>query len=181
VAEPVRQSALGELPAALRAGAAVCLEERQNLVIRQIAAWRDADVPPLRAVLREWLGIVLPDGPDAIGDIFQVAPRRWWLIGAAELAAAVAGHAAVTDLSHARTVLRLGGPASRSVLAKLCRIDLHVSVLPPGRVVQTALSQVPALIHALSDGFDLYLPRSLAASGAASVIDAAEGFLVTEH
>lgn len=177
MAEPVRQSALGELPAALRPGAAVSLEERHDLTIRQIAAWRDADLPSLR----QRLGIVLPDGPDAVGNAFRVGPRRWWLIGDMKLAAAIAGRAALTELSHARTVLRLGGPAWRDVLAKLCRIDLHPSVLPPGRVVQTALGQVPALIHALEDGCDLYLPRSLAASAAASVIDAAEEFLVTER
>jgi hypothetical protein len=44
--------------------------------------------------------------------------------------------------------------------------------------VQTALGQVPALIHALEQepGFDLSLPRSLAVSAAASLIDAAEEF-----
>ena len=84
--------------------------------------------------------------------------------------------AALTDLS-GRTVLRLGGAAAGDVLAKLCRIDLVQRALPTGRVVQTALAQVPALIHALGPaGFDLYLPRSLAISAAASVIVAAEEF-----
>jgi methylglutamate dehydrogenase subunit D len=190
---PRRQSALGELPASLRPGGlerpAVAMHERAGLLIRQIAAWRDAEIGRLRALLRERLGIDLPDGPDAIGAgggvALRVAPRRWWLVEApdegedADLAAAIAGHAALVDLSHARTVLRLDGPACRSVLAKLCRIDLHARALPPGRVVQTALGQVAALIHVLGDapGFDLYLPRSLAASGVASVIDAAEEFL----
>ena len=70
---------------------------------------------------------------------FQVAPRRWWLVAPADggepnaaLAAALAGRAALTDLSHARTVLRLAGPASRSTLAKLCRIDLHPRASRPG-------------------------------------------------
>ena len=113
-----------------------------------------------------------------------MAPRRWWLIegqepaAEAEFTAALAGRAALTDLSHGRTVVRLGGTAGRSVLAKLCRIDLHASALPPRRVAQTALGQVPTLLHALEDeqGFDLYLPRSLAASAVASLIDASEEF-----
>ena len=138
--------------------------------------------------MAERLGIALPDGPDdtrADGRVvLRIAPRRWWLVedqeGAAEtaLVGALAGRAALTDLSHARTVVRLGGAAGRSVLAKLCRIDLHPRALPPGRIAQTALAQVPALIHARDDepGFDLYLPRSLAASAVASLIDAAEEF-----
>jgi methylglutamate dehydrogenase subunit D len=195
MAEPAiapRQSALGAMLAPRRPEpterAAVRLQERHNLQIRQIAAWRDADLAPLRAALVESPGIALPDGPDAAcadGRVaLRIAPRRWWLVeepgraAESDLVAALAGRAALTDLSHARTVLRLGGPAGRSVLAKLCRIDLHPSALPPGRVAQTALGQVPVLIHALDDGsgFDLYLPRSLAVSAAASLIDAAEEF-----
>lgn len=194
MAEPTaqRQSALGTLLAPRRVAGkdAVQLYERENLTIRQIAAWRDAEVAPLRTVLTERLEIALPDGPDAARAegrvVLRIAPRRWWLIedqeraaeAEAELVAALAGRAALTDLSHARTVVRLGGAAARDVLAKLCRIDLHASALPPGRVAPTALGQVPALIHALEDepGFDLYLPRSLAASAVASLIDAAEEF-----
>jgi sarcosine oxidase subunit gamma len=189
MAEPAvqRQSALGALLAPRRCAGkdAVRLQERQNLTIRQIAAWRDAEVAPLSAALAERLGITLPEGPDASrtdGRVaLPIAPRRWWLVEEtveAGLVGALAGRAALTDLSHARTVLRLGGAAGRSVLAKLCRIDLHPSALPPGRVAQTALGHVPALIQALHDepGCDLYLPRSLAASAVASLIDAAEEF-----
>jgi sarcosine oxidase gamma subunit len=50
--------------------------------------------------------------------------------------------------------------------------------LPAGRVAQTPLGQVAALVHARDDGsgFDLYLPRSLACSGVESLIDAATEF-----
>jgi heterotetrameric sarcosine oxidase gamma subunit len=188
---PLRQSALGALLAPRPAGqdrAAIRLHERESLLIQQIAAWRAADLAPLRTALAERLGIALPDGRDgarAGGRVaLPIAPRRWWLVehqeraAEADLGAVITSRAALTDLSHARTVLRLGGPAGRSVLAKLCRIDLHARALPPGRVAQTALGQVPALIHAQDDepSFDLYLPRSLAASAVASLIDAAEEF-----
>jgi heterotetrameric sarcosine oxidase gamma subunit len=167
----------------------VRLLERAPLAIWQIAAWREAEVTPLRAALAERLDVALPEGPDAAGGgsrvAFRIAPRRWWLIedggreaAATALAEALAGRAALTDLSHARSVLRLAGPASREVLAGLCRIDLHPQALPAGRVVQTALGQVAALIHAVDDEpcFDLYLPRSLAGSGLAAVLDVAAGF-----
>ena len=189
MAEPAarRQSALGTLLAPRRVAGkdAVQLYERENLTIRQIAAWRETEVTPLRTALTERLGIALPDGSDAARAegrvVLRIAPRRWWLVEDREPAAeaglvgALAGRAALTDLSHARTVVRLEGTAGRSVLAKLCRIDLHPRALPPGRVAQTALGHVPALIHTLEDapGFDLYLPRSLAASAVASLIDAA--------
>jgi sarcosine oxidase subunit gamma len=193
---PPRRSALGDVLAPRRAGPdaalpGVSLSAGPARAIWQISAWREADTEPLRGALGAQLGLSLPEGPAAAsegGDVlFRVAPRRWWLVLAEEdsgndlgarLAAAVTGRAALTDLSHARTVLRLRGPASRMVLQKLCRIDLHPRALPAGRIAQTQLGQVAALIHAFDDGpsFDLYLPRSLAYSGAESLIDAATEF-----
>jgi heterotetrameric sarcosine oxidase gamma subunit len=140
----------------------------------------------LRGALAERLELELPAGPVVAraGAVlaFQVAPRRWWLV-LPEAARPVdpdlpAGRAALTDLSHARAVIRLGGPDSRSVLAKLCRIDLHPRALLAGRIAQTPLSQVATLVHALDAGagFDLYLPRSLARSAVESLIDAALEF-----
>jgi sarcosine oxidase subunit gamma len=192
---PPRESALGDLLAPRRLGAdkgppGVTLSEQPALAIWQLAAWRAADVAPLRAAIAERLAVSLPEGTLAVRGrealAFHVAPRRWWLVSNdtgggwrfAELALVVAGRAALTDLGHARTVVRLGGRACRSVLAKLCRIDLHPMALPAGHVAQTALGQVATLIHALDavPAFDLYLPRSLARSGVGSLIDAALEF-----
>ena len=186
-----RQSAPGDLLAGRRIGPGsappgVALSERPGLAIWQVAAWRAADVAPLRERLAARLGLDLPAGPVAAraGGIlaFHVAPRRWWLVlpeDARPLDPDLpAGRAALTDLSHARAVIRLGGPDSRSVLAKLCRIDVHPRALPAGRIAQTPLGQVATLVHALDDGagFDLYLPRSLARSAVESLIDAALEF-----
>jgi heterotetrameric sarcosine oxidase gamma subunit len=192
---PPRQSALGDLlgPRRIGSGAArpgVSLAERPGLAIWQISAWREADIAALRRALAEQLGVTLPEGRAALseGDVvlFRIAPRRWWLVRpedwssdlAARLVAALTSRAALTDLSHARTVLRLNGPASENVLQRLCRIDLHPRALPAGCVAQTLLGQVTTLIHALDNGpsFDLYLPRSLAYSAVESLIDAATEF-----
>jgi sarcosine oxidase subunit gamma len=192
---PPRESALGDLLAPRRLGAdkgppGVSLSERPALAIWQLAAWRAADVAPLRAAIAERLELSLPEGPLAarVGAALalQITPRRWWLVSSdtgdrrrsAELAGVVAGRAALAEVGHGRTVVRLGGPDSRNVLAKLCRIDLHPMALPARHVAQTALGQVAALIHALDDvpAFDLYLPRSLARSGVGSLIDAALEF-----
>jgi heterotetrameric sarcosine oxidase gamma subunit len=183
---------LGDLLAPRRLGSEpsnVHLSERSPRILWQIAAWRAGDIGSLRTIVAEHLGLIFPEAPDAASkdDVvgFQVAPRRWWLVvpatdGAldAALADALAGQAALTDLSHARTLLRLSGPMSRSALAKLCRIDLHPRAFRPGRVAQTPLGQVAALIHAIDDrpSFDLYLPRSLARSATQSLIDAAIEF-----
>ena len=190
-----RPLALGDLLAARRPAPGseppgVRLGERSARVLWQVAAWRADAVASLGTIVAEHLHLTLPKAPAATTSqrgvvAFQIAPRRWWLVAPATgreldaaLADALARRAALTDLSHARTLLRLGGPASRSTLAKLCRIDLHPRALPPGHALQTPLGQVAALIHALDDGlsFDLYLPRSLARSAALSLIDAATEF-----
>jgi heterotetrameric sarcosine oxidase gamma subunit len=190
-----RPSALGDLLAERRRGPGaeppgVRLSERSARVLWQVAAWRADAVASLGTIVAEHLHLTLPEAPAAAASqrgvvAFAIAPRRWWLVAPAAgreldaaLADALAGRAALTDLSHARTLLHLSGPASRGTLAKLCRIDLHPRAFPPGRVAQTPLGQIAALIHALDDGlsFDLYLPRSLARSAAVSLIDAAAEF-----
>jgi methylglutamate dehydrogenase subunit D len=190
-----RPSVLGELLAERRRGAGaeppgVHLSERPARVLWQVAAWRAGDVGSLGTIVAEHLHLTLPKAPAAAASqrgvvAFHIAPRRWWLVAPAAgrelnaaLADALTGRAALTDLSHARTLLRLAGPASRSTLAKLCRIDVHPWAFPSGHALQTPLGQIAALIHALDDGpsFDLYLPRSLARSATISLIDAATEF-----
>ncbi|MGH6945004.1 MAG: sarcosine oxidase subunit gamma, partial [Geminicoccaceae bacterium] len=90
---------------------------------------------------------------------------------------ALAGRAALIDLGHGQTVLRLEGEAARKVLAKLCRVDLHPKVFAPGCVARTPLGPVAVLIHCVeADAFDLYVPRSLARSAALMLIDAGGEF-----
>jgi heterotetrameric sarcosine oxidase gamma subunit len=194
MADPALQSAIADLVRPQRVGpegrAGLRLSERTGLAIWQIAAWRDADVPPLRSALRKSTRIALPEQPNgamsAGGRVaIWIAPRRLWLVAGAQDAGSlaglpdlVAGRAAVTDLSQARVVLRLSGPEARTALAKLCRIDLHPKSFAAGRTAQTPLGQVPALIHCVDEAptFDLYLPRSLARSATEMLIDAAAEF-----
>ena len=191
MADPAMQSAIADLLRADRAGpegrAGLRLSERAGVAIWQIAAWRDADVPTLRSALRKSLRIALPEQPNgaagAGGPIaIWIAPRRLWLVATAQDAGSlaglpdlIAGRAAITDLSHARVVLRLSGAEARTALAKLCRIDVHPKAFAPGRTAQTPLGQIPALIHCVDQApiFDLYLPRSLARSATEMLIDAA--------
>ncbi len=112
-------------------------------------------------------------GSDRATVAFQVAPRRWWLVVQearrsrfdATLASA-SGHARGVHRSRATPApcSVSAGPASRSVLAKLCRIDLHPQAFPPGRVAQTAAWPGCGVDSRdrRAPGFDLYLPRSFA-------------------
>jgi sarcosine oxidase subunit gamma len=70
-----------------------------------------------------------------------VGPDDWFVIGSrgeadaieTRLRAALAGtHHAVTDVSSGYTVLRLGGPPVRDVLAQGCPLDLHPRAFRPG-------------------------------------------------
>lgn len=194
MAEPAVQSAIADLVRPHRlgpeGGPRLRLWERAGVVIWQIAAWRDADVPTVRSTLRKSLRVALPDHANGAASAggrtaIWIAPRRLWLVAsvqdASSLAALpdlVASRAAVTDLSHARVVLQLSGPEARTALARLCRIDLHPKAFGPGRTAQTPIGQMAALIHCIDEApsFDLYLPRSFARSATQMLIDAAAGF-----
>ena len=73
-------------------------------------------------------------------------------------------HAALTDVSHSRTVLALSGPDARAVLAKGCPLDLHPRAFGPGRCAQSRLAKCQALIHQTDEApaFEIYVHRSFA-------------------
>jgi sarcosine oxidase, subunit gamma len=78
-----------------------------------------------------------------------LGPDEWLILGsgggeheiAARLRAALGDiHAAVTDISEARTTIAVAGPRARELLAKGTSIDLHPRVFGPGRCVQTGFA-----------------------------------------
>lgn len=73
-------------------------------------------------------------------------------------------HAALTDVSHSRTILTLSGPEARAVLAKGCPLDFHPRVFGPGRCAQSRLAKCQMLIHQTSaaPAFEIYVHRSFA-------------------
>jgi sarcosine oxidase subunit gamma len=61
-----------------------------------------------------------------------------------KMQAALAGsHALAVNVSDARAVFRLSGPAAREVLAKLCPVDLAPVAFTPGMFRRTRMAQVP--------------------------------------
>jgi sarcosine oxidase subunit gamma len=55
-----------------------------------------------------------------------------------------ATHALAVNVSDARAVFRVSGPAAREVLDKLCPVDLSPEVFKPGMFRRTRMAQVAA-------------------------------------
>ena len=105
------------------------------------------------------------------GDLIWSGPEQWLLASPSaelmrQIAARLAGVAAVSDQSDARAVLRLWGPQIRNVLAKGCLIDLHPRVFRPGDVALTAIAHIGVQLWQLDDGptYELAVFRSMAMS-----------------
>ena len=119
-------------------------------VVEPLTAARKRDVSMLWLGPHEWL-VVTPD-------------RRAERIERTLRDALEGQHAALTDVSHARSVLVLSGPDARAVLAKGCPLDFHPRVFGPGRCAQSRLAKCQVLIHQTdaAPAFDIYVQRSFA-------------------
>lgn len=174
------RSALAEIRRAgnfgIVASTPFAVSERWPLAMVQIAAVPNVPLP--RSEIESHLGLPLPPPHTASGDGRRAAlwtgPERWLVAGeraanaglAEELARRAGGAAAVTDLGHARSVIRLAGSPAPTVLAKGCALDLGPASMRPGRVAATALARLPIFLHAVEDrpAFDIYVYRSYAQS-----------------
>ena len=119
-------------------------------VVEPLTAARKRDVSMLWLGPDEWL-VVTPD-------------RRAERIERTLRDALEGQHAALTDVSHSRSVLALSGPDARVVLAKGCPLDFHPRVFGPGRCAQSRLAKCQVLIHQTNEtpAFDIYVQRSFA-------------------
>ncbi len=108
-------------------------------------------------------------------------PGQWLAVSKATPAAGLAENlagaleefgATVTDLSHARTVVRIAGPKAREVLLKGCPLDLEA--FQPNDCATTLLGHLNVQIHCLGEQtFDLYVFRSFGLAMWEWLIDAA--------
>lgn len=142
-------------------GPALELRERRGLAMVQVnGAPEDSEPAPLGSLI------------DADAALLWTGPGQWFAVsdslGADELLAALAQRlsstdATLSDLSHARTVVRVSGTAWRDLLAKGCPADIDAMV--PGDCFATLLSHFTVVIHCLSDdSADVYVFRSFGAS-----------------
>ncbi len=130
------------------------------LSIVSVTAWSVAD-PALSGSVQAAFGLTLPSAGrwTQAGDLaaLWVGPGHWWL---------AAGHAALIDISDARAVLRIGGPAAPTILASLLPIDLHPRAFQPGHIANTVAAHIGVQIRQLDDAptYDLSCLRSYAGS-----------------
>ncbi len=72
-------------------------------------------------------------------------------------------HALAVDVSDARAMLRVSGPAAREVLAKLCPVDLSPDAFRPAMMRRTRMAQVAAAFWMEdADSFRVVCFRSVA-------------------
>lgn len=177
-----RRSALIAIAPVMVANARASLSESHPAWALQISAW-PATVAGVESALARVLGMPIPDvGAGSANDlttIAVVAPGRYLVSGttnglAAGIQAALpASDAAVTDVSHGHTVLRLVGEAAEELLSRCVTVDLHPSVFPPGRVARAPIHHIDVVIHRLSGTtFELWASRSFAEGLAEWILDA---------
>lgn len=169
----------------LAEGTGVALTETQPGSIVQVAAWPGEERAVIAAIAAV-AGLSLPDGAGggvAVEDkaAFGFAPGRFLVVTDTEdlalrLTAAVPAEiGSVTDLSHGRTAIRIAGPRSEWVLAKLFAIDFALAAFPLGAGRSTSHHDVFAQIQrTYADAFDLFVFRSFARSFWRELCHAAE-------
>lgn len=140
-----------------------------------LTAWPDA-APALADGMRAAFGLELAAAGrwTATGELVSVwlGPDHWQIerAGTHDLARAViaaAGpHAGVIDVSDARAVLRLEGPASRDILARLLPLDLHPRAFAPHRAASTIAAHIGVQLRQIdaTPTYDLACLRSYADS-----------------
>lgn len=156
-------------------GMGAVLSEVQWGSIVQAVAWPRQENALLAAVTRA-TGLNLTPGPGAGAtertiSAFSFAPRGYLIVDEAEnlggrLAAAIPiDVGTVTDLSHARTAIRVSGPKAEWVLSKLFAVDLGITKLPLADGISTNHHDVFAQIQrTAADQFDIYVFQSFARS-----------------
>lgn len=164
----------GEFGALRDEGPGVVLSERFGLAIAEVAAWKGSE-SKCRAAIKAASGLTLKTAPGS-GTVkpdvaaFNIAPARWLVSGedarlAAKLAGEIGENGSVVDLSHGRSVLRIEGPRSRWVLAKLFAIDFSEEAFAKGDGLSTVHHDFMVQIQrADADAFDIWVFRSFARS-----------------
>jgi methylglutamate dehydrogenase subunit D len=164
----------GEFGAIPDDGEVLTLSERFGVSIAEVAAWRGEEKSALAAIGKA-TGLKLAGKPGAGASgkacaAFNIGPGRWVVSGeksglVADIDEATGENGTVTDLSHGRTIIRIDGPKSRWVLAKLFAVDISDGAFPLAHGLATAHHDILASIQRTGpDAFDIYVFRSFARS-----------------
>jgi sarcosine oxidase subunit gamma len=170
--------------------AGVVLRERRGLCLVQVAAFPE-DREAAARTIDVALGVAPPlETNRMVADdritILWSGPDRWLLVEGGgrngldrviSEAFAETPSVAVTNLSHARTVLRISGPNARDLLAKGTAIDLHPDSFGPGDCAMTRFGQIAVTIAASDEEtLEIYSLRTFARSLLDDLIDQAGEF-----
>ncbi|MEO6623899.1 MAG: hypothetical protein ABIN37_03575 [Burkholderiaceae bacterium] len=153
--------------------------------VTQVSTW----ISGVAGLEHGLVGVLGQRAPAASGDtlrtpqglVFRTGPEEILIVaeGATDNTAWFRRHVAadigsVTDLSHARCRIRIGGDKCRDALGKLFPIDLREAAFPVEQARLTGHHHVPCLIHRLgADRFDIYVYSTYAHDQLSTVIDAA--------
>jgi len=157
--------------------APVTLKERSGLKLRVIAAL-SRQGPAVEDMVRKITGLELPQGPKRVVAkglaLIGTAPGQWLAVAEDEssrqmleaLAKQLVGHAAITEQSDSKAVIRISGARARDVMAKGCSLDLHSRVFKPGDAATTAVALIDCQLWQIDDApsYDLAVPSSFAES-----------------
>lgn len=176
----LRRSPLAHLGLAAKAvagtGADIIMGERPHRC--QINLRGNPDDSRFTEALRSVTGLRLPAEANSFtaeGSLacLWLGPDEWLVLAdgggeheiVARLRAALGDvHAAVTDVSEARTAIAVAGPHARELLAKGTSIDLHPRVFGPGRCVQTGFAGANIILRQVDDlpSFEILVLNSFA-------------------
>jgi sarcosine oxidase, subunit gamma len=180
VVEPyLRRSALAGHNLVARAAeapadAGVLLAERAHRT--QINLRGDGSDASFLQAAEKAVGFALPVAPNTTntdGELtaLWLGPSEWLLVAPPAREAGIMGrlraglvglHAAVTDVSEARTIILVAGPRARDLLAKGTPLDLHPRVFGTGQCAQTALAKANVILRQIDDRptFEVYILKS---------------------
>jgi sarcosine oxidase, subunit gamma len=192
IAEAVRRSPLAEYRARF---AALSAATRGDLLIRelpflsQINFRADPTDTGTMQRLASSLGFALPFVPNTVTSgvgrrALWLGPNEWLIVGAVDQERALAqalrdglegAFGSIVDVSANRTVLEIGGPNARNLLAHGVTVDLDSHSFGPGRCAQTLLAKAPVIIERASDDptFHIYARSSYASYVGDWLLDAA--------
>jgi len=146
---------------------------------------------PVLGALNPVLGLELPTTPNTSRSahltVLWLAATKWLIMGPSlgsgelklQLAAALSGvpHL-ISDYSDARTGIEVSGRQARTVLSRVCPLDLHPRTFSAGQCAQSIIARAPLLLHQADElpAFHLYVDRSLFAYAWAWLVDAGSEF-----
>lgn len=178
-----RRSALTRSAAHAGDDARIVVGEEHPFAILQVRAWPER-LAAVEAQLAEMLTLfeTLPPGRavDGVGGTLCALGAGRFLLAAANEDAAEAwrmafqpADAAMTDISHGRTVISVTGESAAELMARCAPLDFDSGAFPPGRVAETAIHHIDVLIRRRGEAhFEVWALRSFAESLVEWLLDA---------